>query len=52
MHKSKSAPKADKKLTSRGYPELRHVSVPGYNKGKGTPGWVSGPARAAERKAK
>lgn len=52
MHKSPSSPKPEKRITDKGYPKLRHVSVPGYNKGSGTPSWVSKPAKAAARKAK
>lgn len=49
----KSAKNAAKKpIDSKGYPRLRHVSVPGYNKGTGTPDWVSGPAKSAAAKAK
>jgi hypothetical protein len=49
---SQSSPRPEKHINSRGYPEVRHVSVPGYNKGTGTPKWLSSPARAAERRAK
>lgn len=50
--KSGSTPAFKKPIDSKGYPSLRHVTVPGYNKGTGTPGYVSGPAKAATRKAK
>lgn len=50
--KSKSSPTPTKPITERGYPRLRHVSVPGYNKPTGTPAYVSKPASAAEQKAK
>jgi hypothetical protein len=44
--------KPNKPITSKGYPQLRHVSVPGYNKSTGTPGYVSKPANSAAKKAK
>lgn len=45
-------PKAEKKITERGQAKIGNVNVPGLHKSGGTPGWLSKPARAAERKAK
>lgn len=49
---SSSHPKVDKKIDARGLPKKGVSGVPGYDKGSGTPSWVSKPAKAAERKAK
>lgn len=45
---SKSHGKVEKPIGDRGFPRLRHVSVPGYNKGTGTPGYVGAAAKRAE----
>lgn len=50
--KSPSSPKTKQPVGPKGFPTLRHVSVPGYNKGTGTPGYVSKAASSAAKKAK
>ena len=52
MHKSKSSPSPAKHINDKGSPILRVGSVPGYNKGSGTPGWVKSAASSAAKKAK
>lgn len=41
-----------KRPSEKAYPILRKPSVPGYNKGTGTPSYVKGPAKAATAKCK
>ena len=38
-------------VTKTGLP-IHKMNVPGISRAAGTPGWVSGPAKAAARKAK
>jgi hypothetical protein len=49
---SKSHGKAEKPVTSTGYPRLRHVTVPGYNGAEGTPSYIAAAASRGERYVK
>lgn len=48
---SKSHPKHSQPVGKNGLP-IHTMNVPGVSRKAGTPGWVSGPAKAAARKAK
>ena len=48
---SKSHPKHSQPVSSKGVP-THTFNVPGVSRKAGTPGWVSGPAKAAARKSK
>jgi hypothetical protein len=52
LSKSKSSPSPAKHIDKKGVPTHSVSGVPGYKDAPGTPKWVSGPAKAAAKKAK